>query len=55
MSEEPNNIEQQIRFARLFMRKDRPLPPSGCSVAFFVVLGLLAVGLLIMYIIYKFQ
>lgn len=55
MSETPNDIEQQIRHARFFMRKDRPLPPSGCSVAFFVVLGLLTLGLIIMYIIYKQQ
>lgn len=55
MDENQRDIESQIQFARLFMRKDRPLPPSGCSVAFFVFLGLLTVALIVMYIIYKQQ
>lgn len=48
-------IDRKIDFARAFMRKDRPLPKPGCSWAFFIFLGLLTLGLAIMYIKYKTQ
>lgn len=48
-----SDIDRRIEFARLFMRKDRPLPKPGCSWAFFIFLGLLTLGLIIMYAKYK--
>lgn len=48
-------IDRKIDFARAFMRKDRPLPKPGCSWAFFIFLGLLTLGLVVMYIMYKNQ
>lgn len=48
-------IDRKIDFARAFMRKDRPLPKPGCSWAFFISLGLLTLGLVVMYIMYKNQ
>lgn len=52
-SEREELIDQRIEFARLFMRKDRPLPKPGCSWAFFIFLGLLTLGLVVMYAKYK--
>ncbi len=46
-----NNID----FHRFFLRKDRPLPKRGCSVAFFIFLALLVILLIVYYIIYKHQ
>ncbi|MBR6441123.1 MAG: hypothetical protein IKS44_03635 [Bacteroidales bacterium] len=40
-------------FSRIFLRKDRPLPAKGCSVAFFIFFGLLVIALLVFYLIYK--
>lgn len=37
----------------LFRRKDRPLPPRGCSVAFYIFLLLLFALLIVSYILYK--
>ena len=48
-----DEIDQKIEWARLFMRKDRPLPKRGCSWAFFIFLGLLTLGLIVMYLLYK--
>ncbi|MBR1834004.1 MAG: hypothetical protein IJ785_00625 [Bacteroidales bacterium] len=48
-----DEMDQKIAWARLFMRKDRPLPKPGCSWAFFIFLGLLTVGLIVMYLLYK--
>lgn len=48
-----DDIDHKIEFARFFMRKDRPLPKPGCSWAFFIFLGLLTAGLILMYIFYK--
>lgn len=45
--------ENKSEFERLFMRKDRPLPKKGCSVAFFIFFGLLVIALLVFYLIYK--
>lgn len=47
--------ENKSEFERLFMRKDRPLPKKGCSVAFFIFFGLLVALLVVYYIIYKNQ
>lgn len=54
-NERQEEIDRKIDFARAFMRKDRPLPKPGCSWAFFIFLGLLTLGLAIMYIKYKTQ
>lgn len=48
-----DEIDQKIEWARLFMRKDRPLPKRGCSWAFFIFLGLLTLGLIVMYLLYN--
>ncbi len=48
-----DEIDQKIEWARLFMRMDRPLPKRGCSWAFFIFLGLLTLGLIVMYLLYK--
>ena len=48
-------LDRKIDFARTFMRKDRPLPKSGCSWAFFIFLGLLALGVAAMYGMYKLR
>lgn len=53
MTDQQDEIQRQIGFARMFMRKERPLPKPGCSWAFYIFLLLLAVGLIIMYIIYR--
>lgn len=37
------------------LRKDRPLPKRGCSVAFYVMLLILLAFLVVMYIIHKNQ
>lgn len=55
MEENQENIQEQLQFAKLFMRKDRPLPKAGCSWAFFIFLGLLVILIIVMYIIYKKQ
>ncbi len=44
---------QPLDFERLVQRKNRPLPKAGCSWAFFIFLGLLIVGVIIMYILYR--
>lgn len=46
-------LERKIDFARAFMRKDRPLPKQGCSWAFFIFLGLLSLGVVAMYVMYR--
>ncbi len=48
-----SDIDRKIEFARIFMRKDRPLPKRGCSWAFFIGLGLLTVGLIVVYLFYR--
>ena len=53
MNENGSDIDRKIEIARLFMRTDRPLPKRGCSWAFFIFLGLLTLGLVIMYVFYK--
>ena len=51
----PSEVDNRIAFARLFMRKDRPLPKRGCSTAFFIFLALLVAALIVYYIIYQNQ
>lgn len=46
-------LDRKIDFARAFMRKDRPLPKQGCSWAFFIFLGLLSLGVVAMYVMYR--
>ena len=53
MTENNPEMDRKIDIARVFMRKDRPLPKRGCSWAFFIFLGLLTVGLVVMYVLYK--
>ena len=49
------DVDRKIDFARVFMRKDRPLPNRGCSWAFFIFLGLLTIGVAVMYVLYKLK
>ena len=49
----PEEIDNQIKFARLFTRKDRPLPKRGCSWAFYIFLALIFIFLAVMFIKYK--
>lgn len=49
----PEEIDAKIKWARLFTRKDRPLPKPGCSWAFYIFLALILVFLAVMYIKYK--
>jgi len=42
-------------FEGLMRRKDRPLPPKGCSWAFYIFLFLLLAGLIIAYLFYRHQ
>ena len=51
--EKDEELDRKIDFARAFMRKDRPLPKQGCSWAFFIFLGVLTLGLVAMYILYR--
>lgn len=55
MSEQNHNedLDRKIDYARLFMRRDRPLPKPGCSWAFYIFLVFLALGVAAMYVIYK--
>ena len=53
MPDNQSDTDRKIDMARLFMRKDRPLPKPGCSWAFFIFLGLLAIGLVVMYLLYR--
>ncbi|MBO7576709.1 MAG: hypothetical protein J6T03_04480 [Bacteroidales bacterium] len=53
MPDNQSDTDRKIDMARLFMRKDRPLPKPGCSWAFFVFLGLLTIGLVVMYLLYR--
>ena len=48
-----NKQDEQFDWKRLFLRKDRPLPKAGCSWAFYIVLLLLIVYLIIMFAKYK--
>ena len=43
------------RFSLFALRKDRPLPKKGCSVAFFIFFALLVITLIVYYIIYQNQ
>jgi len=52
MSEEKQEREP-IDWGRLLRRKDRPLPPQGCSIAFYIFLILLFVGLALVYILFR--
>ena len=49
----PEEIDPKIKFARLFTRKDRPLPKRGCSWAFYIFLALIFIFLAVMFIKYK--
>lgn len=48
-----SDIDHKIDLARVFMRKDRPLPKRGCSWAFYLFLILLTLALFIAYLLYK--
>ncbi len=45
--------EHAFEWRRMLLRKDRPLPKAGCSWAFYLVLLLLIIYLVIMFVKYK--
>ncbi len=49
-SQEQREVKRQLK---AWGRKERDLPPQGCSIAFFVFLGLLALILVVKYIQYR--
>jgi len=56
MSDNENNqVESNEKFDWLtfLRRKDRPLPKTGCSWAFYIVLLLMVIYLVVMFLKYK--
>ena len=53
MSESTDRDNTPIDWHRLLLRKDRPLPKRGCSVAFYIFMALLLAALIIMWTVYK--
>lgn len=56
MSDNQNNqVESNEKFDWLtfLRRKDRPLPKAGCSWAFYIVLLLMVIYLVVMFLKYK--
>ena len=47
--------KEDFDWRRLLLRKDRPLPKAGCSWAFYIVLTLMIVFLIVMFVKYKNQ
>lgn len=52
---ENNQVESNQKFDwhTLLRRKDRPLPKAGCSRAFYIVLLLMVIYLVVMFLKYK--
>lgn len=42
-------------FESIMRRKERPLPKTGCSIAFYLMLTIMAIAILIVFFIYKHQ
>lgn len=47
---ENNDKREPIDWGHLLRRKDRPLPPKGCSIAFYIFLLALFIFLAVLYI-----
>ena len=47
--------KEDFDWRRLLLRKNRPLPKAGCSWAFYIVLTLMIVFLIVMFVKYKNQ
>lgn len=54
MSDE-NKTRDPIDWGHFLRRKDRPLPPKGCSVAFYIFLVILIIVLVIFFVKYNNQ
>lgn len=52
MNEEKQQHES-VDWGHILRRKDRPLPPKGCSVAFYIFLLALFIGLALCYILFR--
>lgn len=52
-NDNPDVQPDSFDWKRLLVRKDRPLPKAGCSVAFYLLLVVLMVYLVLMYCKYK--
>ncbi len=47
--------KENIDWKRMLLRKDRPLPKAGCSWAFYIVLLLMVIYLIVMFVKYQKQ
>ncbi len=47
--------KEEFDWKRMLMRKDRPLPKAGCSLAFYIALILIVIYLIVMFIKYQKQ
>lgn len=43
-------VHEHLDWGHIFRRKDRPLPPKGCSIAFYIFLLALFVFLIVLYL-----
>ena len=50
-----DNKHETMDWGHFLRRKDRPLPPKGCSVAFYVFLVLLIIFLAVYFVKYSNQ
>ncbi|MBR4176369.1 MAG: hypothetical protein IKP34_04810 [Bacteroidales bacterium] len=47
--------KENFDWKRMLLRKDRPLPKAGCSWAFYIVLLLMVIYLIVMFVKYQKQ
>ncbi|MCR4931303.1 MAG: hypothetical protein K5918_02550 [Bacteroidales bacterium] len=47
--------KESFDWKRMLLRKDRPLPKAGCSWAFYIVLLLMVIYLIVMFVKYQKQ
>ena len=47
--------KEYFDWKRMLLRKDRPMPKAGCSWAFYIVLLLMAIYLIVMFVKYQKQ
>lgn len=47
--------KEDFDWKRMLLRKDRPLPKAGCSWAFYIVLLLMVIYLIVMFVKYQKQ
>ena len=47
--------KENFDWKRMLLRKDRPLPKAGCSWAFYIVLLMMVIYLIVMFVKYQKQ